>query len=437
VNTAIVGSNAVVNRISEDGVLPDWFRKPHRRYGTTYRVLNAIVALQLLTLVLSGGDVYVLGEAYAFGVVWSFALKSLAVLVLRYREPGPREWRVPLNITVGGVELPIGLALITVVLFAIAVVNLFTKEEATIWGLTFSLILYVAFVVSERHNVRKRSAALAAAGLDQFQLLPAGDLDLGDVGARPGNLLVPVRDYNTLAHLDWALTHVDTVRHDVVVMTVRLLQGPDSGFRDFQQTELFTDYEQLLFTRVVAVAERQGRPVKLLVVPSSNVFDAITQTAVRLSSSEIVLGDSAKFSASDQAKLLGEAWDRVEGSEHLQTRLITYKLNGDVQSFLLGPHAPTLTQDDLDLIHRLWLDAVAEVGIEVHHRDVVRVALEKLRREMQSGKRRDAMELIRRQARESPAGPAGVAVATPEERPPVLAHDPEPPARPLGGDIKS
>ena len=30
VNTAIVGSNGVLNRVSEDGVLTDWFRKPHQ-----------------------------------------------------------------------------------------------------------------------------------------------------------------------------------------------------------------------------------------------------------------------------------------------------------------------------------------------------------------------------------------------------------------------
>ena len=32
VNTAIVGSNGVLNRVSEDGVLPDWFRQPHRQF---------------------------------------------------------------------------------------------------------------------------------------------------------------------------------------------------------------------------------------------------------------------------------------------------------------------------------------------------------------------------------------------------------------------
>src|SRR5213075_3560108 len=100
-NTAIVGSNGVLNRVSEDGVLTDWFRKPHRRFGTTYRLINLVVLLQLFTIVVSGGNVYVLGEAYAFGVVWSFAFKSLAMFVLRYKEAHvPREWKVPLNITV-------------------------------------------------------------------------------------------------------------------------------------------------------------------------------------------------------------------------------------------------------------------------------------------------------------------------------------------------
>ena len=99
VNTAIVGSNGVLNRVSEDGVLTDWFRKPHRKYGTTYRLINLITLLQLFTIVVSRGNVYVLGEAYAFGVVWSFAFKSLAMFVLRYKRAGraDREWKVPLN----------------------------------------------------------------------------------------------------------------------------------------------------------------------------------------------------------------------------------------------------------------------------------------------------------------------------------------------------
>ena len=43
VNTAIVGSNGVLNRVSEDGVLSDWFRQPHPRFGTSYRIINIVV----------------------------------------------------------------------------------------------------------------------------------------------------------------------------------------------------------------------------------------------------------------------------------------------------------------------------------------------------------------------------------------------------------
>ena len=99
VNTAIVGSNGVLNRVSEDGVLPDWFLKPHPRYGTTYRLINLVVGLQIFTIVASRGNVLTLGEAYAFGVVWSFVFKALSMLVLRFKQPEPPRVR-------GSAQLP-------------------------------------------------------------------------------------------------------------------------------------------------------------------------------------------------------------------------------------------------------------------------------------------------------------------------------------------
>src|SRR5438046_1843571 len=124
VNTAIVGSNGVLNRVSEDGVLSDWFRRPHPRFGTSYRIINLVVGLQILTILLSRGNVIALGAPYAFGVIWSFATKALAVLVLRYTEPGPREFHVPLNIRIGRLELHSGLGLITLTMLSTAVTNL-------------------------------------------------------------------------------------------------------------------------------------------------------------------------------------------------------------------------------------------------------------------------------------------------------------------------
>src|SRR5258708_7949675 len=101
VNTSIIGSNGVLNRVAEDGVLPDWFRHPHRKFGTTHRLIDLVVILQIITILISRGDVYILGEAYAFGVMWSFFMKALSVLVLRYKRPEGREWKVPLNFRIG------------------------------------------------------------------------------------------------------------------------------------------------------------------------------------------------------------------------------------------------------------------------------------------------------------------------------------------------
>src|SRR6266487_3501687 len=150
VNTSIVGSNGVLNRVSEDGILPHWFRHPHRRFGTSHRILNTVVVLQLFTILLSRGNIFVLGEAYAFGVMWSFAMKGLAVLVLRYKHRGEREFRVPFNFNIGSLEIPVGLGLVTAALVALCVINLVTKQVATISGVAFTAILFAIFSITEK-----------------------------------------------------------------------------------------------------------------------------------------------------------------------------------------------------------------------------------------------------------------------------------------------
>src|SRR5260370_13410235 len=40
VNTSIVGSNGVLNRVAADGVLPDRLQEPHPTYGTSQRILD-------------------------------------------------------------------------------------------------------------------------------------------------------------------------------------------------------------------------------------------------------------------------------------------------------------------------------------------------------------------------------------------------------------
>src|SRR5579871_2106058 len=181
VNTSMIGANGVMNRIAEDGVLLDWFRKPQRRFGTTYRIINLIAALQIATIALSRGNVYLLGEAYAFGVVWSFFLKSMGVLVLRYHRHD-QEYKVPGNLHIAGRELPVGLVATTLVLGLVAIANLFSKQIAAIYGVAFTAVFFVIFTISERINARR--LANKKAGLEEFNLDMRAEINPATVHAR-------------------------------------------------------------------------------------------------------------------------------------------------------------------------------------------------------------------------------------------------------------
>jgi amino acid transporter len=393
VNTAIVGSNGVLNRVSEDGILPQWFRKPHPRFGTSYRILNLVVGLQLLTIVLSRGDVFVLGEAYAFGVMWSFSMKGLAVLVLRYTEPGKREYRVPLNFRIFGVEIPLGLALITLTLIALCAINLFTKEVATISGVAFTLVFFAVFEVSE-HITRKH--ATQHADLDMFNVEPGEDLDPKSLGVRPGNVLVMVRNYNTLYNLSATLDQIDPRKQDVVALHLRFLgRGGSAGEYELEPEQLFSSEEQILFTRSLALAEKKGKSIHLAVAAATEKWEAILRAAQSLQSSIVVLGASPNRPVTEEARLAGLAWERLDDPKP-QLTLIIYLPNGQEHIFYLGPHAPHLTPKEVDLLHTIWLELSNDVAPEeLHHHDVVHFALEELREELKNSQREYVIERLR------------------------------------------
>ncbi len=393
VNTAIVGSNGVLNRVSEDGVLAAWFRRPHPRYGTSHRIINLVVGMQILTIILSRGNVIVLGEAYAFGVIWSFAMKSLAVGVLRFTEPGPREFRVPLNIRLKNLDLPLGLALITAALFATAIINLFTKEIATISGVAFTLIFFGIFTASEKYSHRDVDGRQGA--LDQFNLEAGESLTPHTVRVRPGNVLVLVRDYHALYHLSSVLDRVNPVRQDVVVLHIRMLMRGGSGEHDLVPQQLFTSNEQELFTRALNVAEKHGKTVHLAVVAATDVWDGMLRSAQALQSSIVVLGLSAKMAFAEEARRAGAAWERLPEPKPQLALEIHSPFGGEHISYL-GPHAPRLTRKEVDLLHSLWLQFSEELApAELHHHDIIHLALNELQAELDAGKHDEVLARLK------------------------------------------
>jgi amino acid transporter len=396
VNTSLIGANGVMNRVAEDGVLLDWFRKPHSRYGTTFRIINLITLLQLATIIFSRGDVYKLGEAYAFGVVWSFTLKSLGVLVLRFQRHD-QEYKVPFNLRIGKTEIPVGLGVTTMVLLATAIANLFSKQYATIYGVSFTMAFFFLFTVSEWIN-RKKTHHVHKKGeetLEEFNLDQKPQINPGCLRARPGCILVAVRDTHHLEHLKRTLQKTNLRRHDIVVMTVRIL-GADSEY-ELTQSQIFGPKERELFSAVVMIAEKEGKPVELLVVPAIDPFDAVVQTADKLKAARLVTGVSARMDSDELARNIGLAWERLPEPRHSFSLEI---INPDRPSTYvnLGPHPPRLWPEDVDKLHELWLrlSCQSALGAKLHHRDVVGLAIRRLEHDLDNSRPDEVMKDLER-----------------------------------------
>ncbi len=403
VNTAIIGSNGVLNRVAEDGVLPSWFRHPHVKFGTTSRLINLIVGMQLLTIVISRGDVGMLGEAYAFGVVWSFAMKALSVLVLRYKQPSGREWKVPLNFHIGKTEVPIGLMIITVSLFALAIINVFTKQVATISGVTFTIVFFIVFELSDRYNRKRRQGH--SEEQEKFRLDAHADVSAAVVNVRPGSVLVAVRNPHRLQHLERILRKTDTRKMDIVVLSVRKVTPAGSGEHPLDEGQIFSDDETAVFTRVVNLAEKAGKHVELMVVPGSDPYEAVVQTAARLQASRIVMGLSPLLTPSEQGARVGDCWERLPEPRPALSLELVLENQKDIVFFNLGPHPPRLWPEDIDLAHRLWLEVSGMgPGSKLHHRDIVRVALRRMDSELHSDRAHEIVADILREVNDGAAG---------------------------------
>jgi hypothetical protein len=156
------------------------------------------------------------------------------------------------------------------------------------------------------------------------------------------------------------------------------------------------------------MAEKAGKHVELLAVAAADPWLGMVQTAQRLQSSRIVTGLSPLYASNpaEQGKVVGEAWEQLE--QPRPSLSLEIVLPDPTQSvfFNLGPHPPRLWPEDIDLVHRLWLElSTGGTGANLHHRDVIGVALRRLERELHSEQGRDVLADIDEEVKHHPADP--------------------------------
>jgi len=317
-----------------------------------------------------------LGEAYAFGVIWSFTFNSLAILTLRWKYRGERGWKVPPNLRIGKTEIPIGLTCVFFTLLSVAVTNLFTKSVATVSGVIFAAAFFIIFTVSERSNQRKH-ALTARQMKDHFQLENQDTISRESVAIRPGAVMVTMRDPANPFALKWTLARHSSDDTDVVVLSARIMGAGGPEFLSAED-QTFSEHEQMLFTKAISVAESFGKKVSLLVVPAGDIFAALAQSANSLEVESVVSGVSTKMTAEEQAFHLGQAWEALPEPKR-QFNFYVIDPGGLSKVFYIGPHAPALSPDDVQLVHRLWLNMRRDPTVsDLHHSDIITFALSRL-----------------------------------------------------------
>ena len=387
-HAALGDAEQMLHRSSADGTLPRGLASLHTRFGTPARAVDVTVAAMILVVLASGGRVAWLARAYAIAIAVMLVLTIAALVRLRRTRQGPMPFKAPGNLRIKGRELPLGL---------LAPARDRRRERA---GHDSDRRRRVhrggrshrglGALVHRGRATRARPSTSAPTRARSTCCSPPSSRP---TRSRPVPATCWCRSAIRICSPTSSAALQTPGDRDVVVMTARLLDVDVSEESAGQTTP--TPYERRLLSDVVALAERVGRPVRLLIVPTRNVVDAIVGTVIRLRSSDVYVGESSTLSAEDQARLLGEAWERADKPEALDVRLVIYHRSGRADTYHLGAHPPSLTSGDLDLIHRLWLDAVKTVGPHVHHDDVVRAALKQMEQQLTGPQRDEAVAAIR------------------------------------------
>jgi hypothetical protein len=315
---AMTGAQHVLARLSEDDLLAESMRALHPRFGTPFHLIDLTAVATLVRL-------------------WSRPVKSADRRRMPSALSGRRSSRSPRLRGFGSCgQTPVGSGCRSTCASADAsgrwawsdcaalgvpsAYLLLTGNPASLAGAALLVALTAIFSVTER------AAAPSAAGRRRRSTRSSCSARRSSASIKSTsrrNVLVLVRKPHFMAHLTAALQAAGD--REIVVATFRLL-GIDVS--DELATAGPTDDELRVLGEAAALAERYGRAVRLLIVPSTNIFDAIVATVLRLRSSEIYVGESETLAADEQARILGEAWERAAKTGPLDVRLVIHHASG-------------------------------------------------------------------------------------------------------------
>jgi APA family basic amino acid/polyamine antiporter len=157
-SAAMLGVSRLGYSLAVNRQLPSRVGYLHPEWATPVVIIG--IGATVATLLLLTADLEFLLGISAFGATAAFTIVCLSVCRLRWREPNrDRPYRMPLNVRVGGADLPIPAALGTLLSGAAFLAVLAYHDAARWWGLgwmAFGVLVYVYYRISEDKPLLKR-----------------------------------------------------------------------------------------------------------------------------------------------------------------------------------------------------------------------------------------------------------------------------------------
>jgi APA family basic amino acid/polyamine antiporter len=157
-NAGMLGASRLAYFMGQRQQLPGFFSRLSKK---SHVPMNSILIFSAIAVALVGtGKVELLADLYAFGAVLAYTLAHASIIALRIKEPNlPRPFKIPLNITVKGRQIPLTAILGGIATAVTWLIVVYTHAIGRIVGFAWIGVGFLIFFLYRRYKKKQREAA--------------------------------------------------------------------------------------------------------------------------------------------------------------------------------------------------------------------------------------------------------------------------------------
>jgi APA family basic amino acid/polyamine antiporter len=314
ITTSFSGAGRLAYSLGRYDMLPRAFGRLSRRtlISPATIISTAAISAAILLIAKAANDpVRFLASLYSFGVLIAFTAAQVAVVRLRFTEPGlERPFRVPGNVRIRGTEVPVAALIGAPLTFVTWIAAFLTHDAARILGpiwLALGAIVFVGSRLTARERVLGRVTPAA------------GDLVPEPEGVYE-RILVPMK-IGLIGEEVLGTAFRLAEEQQCSVLALHVIRVPMDQPIDAEMLDAEEQAEASL-TEAKLLAADAGIPIKVKLVRSRSIGSAIVEEATKNQVDLIVLGSAPRWRR--QSRFFSPTVDYVLRKAPCEVMVIAY-----------------------------------------------------------------------------------------------------------------